>query len=191
MKPAILNPPKLNFAKPHGIRITTDPSTKTNYMKKRQKNLQEKSVINLSNKSLSKTTLTTLSKGLTFSPTPKPTKYQQIYTSFLKYRKNMYNRYHFRHTQPKEKHPFKLPTKFTASFSDNSNLQEYISNVLHDLKTVYTDSRQSTSKNLTTEELHSIQTLKIDTELIVKPADKGGAIVIWPKALILLKHIDN
>ena len=114
--------------------------------KKIQKNLQEKSIINLSNKSLSKTTLTTLAKGLTFSPTPKPTKYQQIYTSLLKYRKSMCNRYHFRHTQPRRKHPFKLPTKFTAPPPDNSNLQEYISNILYDLKTGYTDSRQSNPK---------------------------------------------
>ena len=97
----------------------------------------------------------------------------------------MYNRYHFRHTQPRQKHPFKLPTKFTAPPPDNSNLQEYISNILYDLKTGYTDSTQSTSKNLTQEELHSIQTLKNDTELIVKPADKGGAIVIWPRSSYL------
>ena len=94
----------------------------------------------------------------------------------------MYNRYHFRHTQPRRKHPFKLPTKFTAPPPDKSNLQEYISDILYDLKTGYTDSTKSTSKNLTQEELHSIQTLKNDTELIVKPADKGGAIVIWPRS---------
>ena len=47
----------------------------------------------------------------------------------------MYNRYHFRYTQPRQKHSFKLPTKFTAPLPDNSNLQEYMSNILYDLKT--------------------------------------------------------
>jgi hypothetical protein len=46
----------------------------------------------------------------------------------------MYNRYFCRHTKNTTKHPFKLPTNFTAPLPDNSNLQEYISNVYHDLK---------------------------------------------------------
>ena len=31
------------------------------------------------------------------------------------------------------------------------------------------------------DELQAIHNLKTDNDLIVKPADKGGAIVIWPK----------
>ncbi len=93
----------------------------------------------------------------------------------------MYNRYYFRHTGNTTKHPFKLPTKFTAPLPDNSNLQEYISNVYHDLKTEYNANIQPATPNISKQELHSIHKLKTDNDLIVKPADKGGAIVIWPK----------
>ena len=48
---------------------------------KLHKKIKKKTVINLSNKPLTNTTLRTLSKGLTFSPKPKPTTYNHIYSS--------------------------------------------------------------------------------------------------------------
>ena len=93
----------------------------------------------------------------------------------------MYNRYFLRHTKSTFKHPFKIPTNFTAPIPDNSNLQEYISQVYHDLKTEYNKTTQPPVPNISKHELQSINTLKNDNDLIVKPADKGGAIVIWPK----------
>ena len=156
-------------------------NNKNKLHKKIHKKIQEKTVINLSNKPLTNTTLRTLSKGLTFSPTPRPTTYNHIHSSFVKFRKNLYNRYHFRNKTSHIKHPFKLPTRFTHSLPDDSNLQEYISNVLSDLKDGYTKHVQSTRKNLSKHELQSINELKTDSDLIVKPADKGGAIVIWSK----------
>ena len=149
--------------------------------KKIHKKIQEQTVINLSNKPLTNTTLRTLSEGLTFSPTPRPTTYNHIHSAFVKFRKNLYDRYHFRNNTSHIKHPFKLQTRFTYSLPDNSNLQEYISNVLSDLKDGYTKHVQPTTKNLSKHELQSINELKTDSNLIVKPADKGGAIVIWPK----------
>ena len=35
--------------------------------------------------------------------------------------------------------------------------------------------------NITKHEIQSLYQLKTDNDLIIKPADKGGAIVIWPK----------
>ena len=72
----------------------------------------------------------------------------------------MYNRYYFRHTGNTTKHPFKLPTKFTAPLPDNSNLQEYISNVYHDLKTEYNANIQPATPNISKQEVHSIHKLK-------------------------------
>jgi hypothetical protein len=152
--------------------------SKNKLHKKMHNNLQYKAVINLSDKNISNSTLTALSKGLSYIPSPKPAPYKQIYNSFLKYRRNMYNRYFFRH---KHKHPFKLPTNFTAPIPDNSNLQEYISNIYHDLKTEYEKHNEPAKPNISKNELQTIHNLKIDNDLIVKPADKGGAIVIWPK----------
>ena len=123
--------------------------------------MQNKTVINLSNKRLSATTITTLSKGLTYIPSPTPTPYNRIYNFFLTYRRNMYNRYFFRNKRNTTKHPFKLPTKFTEPLPDNNNLLEYISNVYHDLKTEYNMHQQSSKPNITKNELHSICKLKL------------------------------
>ena len=93
----------------------------------------------------------------------------------------MYNRYFFRHNTNNNRHPFKLPTNFTAPIPDNSNLQEYISNIHQDLKTEYEEHKEHAKPNISKDELQAIHNLKTDNDLIVKPADKGGAIVIWPK----------
>ena len=94
----------------------------------------------------------------------------------------MYNRYLFGNTVRNTKHPFKLPTNFTAPIPDNSNLQEYISNVYYDIKTAdYHMTMKRPPTNITKHEIQSLHLLKTDNDLIVKPADKGGAIVIWPK----------
>ena len=151
--------------------------------KKMHNNLQYKAVTNLSDKTISNSTLIALSKGLSHIPSPKPAPYKQIYNSFLKYRKNMYNRYFFRHNTNTNtnRHPFKLPTNFTAPIPDNSNLQEYISNIYHDLKTEYEKDKEHAKPNISKDELQAVHNLKTDNDLIVKPADKGGAIVIWPR----------
>ena len=93
----------------------------------------------------------------------------------------MYNKYLFGHTTRNTKHPFKLPSNFTAPIPDNNNLQEYISNVYHDIKTNYQITTNPPSSNITKQEIQSLHQLKTDNDLLVKPADKGGAIVIWPK----------
>ena len=155
--------------------------SKNKLHKKIHRNMQNSTIINLSNKNIPPHTVTTLSKGLNYIPTPKPTPYSSIYTSFQKYRRNMYNRYLFGNTVRNTKHPFKPPTNFTTPIPDNSNLQEYISNVYYDIKTDYHMTMKRPPTNITKHEIQSLHQLKTDNDLIVKPADKGGAIVIWPK----------
>jgi hypothetical protein len=148
-------------------------TTKTKYTKKPKNNILSNTVINLSNKNLPTSTISTLTKGLNYIPSPKPTPYEQVYTSFLTYRKNMYNKYYFRHSEKTTKHPFQLPTIFTSTPTpDNSNLQEYISNVYHDIKTSHNIQHKSQPPNLSKQELDSMYKLRKDNDLVVKPADK-------------------
>ena len=72
-----------------------------------------------------------------------------------------------------------MPTNFTAPIPDNRNPKEYISQVYHDLKTEYNKTTPTPVPNISKHELQSINTLKNDNDFIVKPADKGGAIIIW------------
>ena len=91
----------------------------------------------------------------------------------------MYNKYFFRDNHSII-HPFRTRSKFTPPPPDNSNLTEYISQIYHDLKTQHTQQKQH-KPNITSTDLHSINQLKNNNDIIIKPADKGGAIVIWPK----------
>jgi hypothetical protein len=50
-----------------------------------------------------------------------------------------------------------------------------------DLKTEYEEHKERAKPNISKDKLQAIHNLKTDNDLIVKPADKGGAIVIWPK----------
>ena len=142
-------------------------------------NITNNAVVNLSDTQIPQPTINLLYKGLKFIPSPKPTNYNTIYKSFLKYRRNMYIKHYFRN-YTNNKHPFKLPSNFDPPPPDNSSLMEYISHVYHDLKTQHTTNINA-KHNLSSNEFRSIQQLKQTNELIIKPADKAGALVIWPK----------
>ena len=152
--------------------------TKNQLHRNVNKHITTNSVVNLSNQQLTESSISALSKGLRFIPTPKPTPYVTVYNSFLSYRRQMYLKHHFRQ-KPHTKHPFKLASQFSPPQPDNSNLTEYISRVLYDIKTKHTNTK--TIPNLSHAEIESINRLKDDDDIIIKQADKGGAIVIWPR----------
>ena len=69
----------LTFTKSQVTTITTDiPQQKQTAQKKIHRNMQNNTIINLSNKNISPHTVSTLSKGLNYIPTPKPTPYSSI-----------------------------------------------------------------------------------------------------------------
>ena len=39
--------------------------------------------------------------------------------------------------------------------------------------------------NLSREELNALVALKQRTDIVIKPADKGGAVVVWDRALYI------
>lgn len=93
----------------------------------------------------------------------------------------MYLRYFFKDsTTNAPNHPFKGKSQFTPPLPDNTNLLEYVSRVYLEL-TSHNNNHTFTHNNYSSEEIASLKSLQNNEELIVKPADKGGAIVIWPK----------
>jgi hypothetical protein len=77
-------------------------------------------------------------------------------------------------------HPFKLKSDFTHPLPDNENLLEFISIVYQE---IHSHSKTPTNihKNYSREQISALNDLQKNDNLIVKPADKGGAIVIWPR----------
>ena len=98
----------------------------------------------------------------------------------------MYLQYHYRHqTDNHTIHPFKTKSTFTPPLPDNTNLLEYMSRILYELRTSHELNNHNKAfrhtKNISNTEEQTIKALRNNEQLIVKPADKGGAIVIWPR----------
>ncbi len=56
--------------------------------------------------------------------------------------------------------------------------------VLHELKTPHQPNNSKHTKlynNISVAEKHAINNLRKNDQIIVKPADKGGVLVIWPR----------
>ena len=77
-------------------------------------------------------------------------------------------------------HPFKLKSDFTPPLPDNENLLEFISLVYKEIHS-HSNTPTNIHKNYSREQISALNNLQKNDNLIVKPADKGGAIVIWPR----------
>ena len=151
-------------------------------------------MVNLSTTPLTKPQTKLLSKGLKFVPTPPPTKYTTLYNSYQNFKRRLYTQYRFRDSTS-QPHPFKTKSKWIPPTPPNNNLLNYTAHILQDLKSHFDSSnKHALHKNLNTNEQKALTELEHLTDSIIKPADKGGAIVIWPKKDYLLeahRQLDN
>jgi hypothetical protein len=123
--------------------------------------------VNLSNTPLDQPTIQILSKGLKFIHTPQPTHREIVYKSYQDFRRKKHLRYFFKESTNNDtpSHPFKLKSDFTPPLPDNENLLEFISLVYQEILSHPNTGPTDKHKNYSRE----------------KSADKGGAIVIWPR----------
>ena len=121
-----------------------------------------------------------LSKGLKFVPTPDKTCLKTIVNSFKQFRRSMYIHYHFRNSSNDHPNPFKPPAR-------GHHLYQIIPIYFHTfapLQNPFTkhsvNSHDQLTSNLNEEETNFLATYNIQNKkYVIKPADKGGAIVIW------------
>ena len=90
----------------------------------------------------------------------------------------MYLKYHYRFNQ-QPRHPFKQPSQWQPPLPTNHHLLKYMSHVWHSIKSNFSPSTHITH-NLTKPLKSAILTLQQLPDTVIKPADKGGAIVLWP-----------
>lgn len=96
--------------------------------------------------------------------------------------------YFYNPEEPEEEQPESAPTNqlihpstgWTPPSGQERFLEGYRSQTLHDLEDELTKSRP-VKYNTTFEERKSLQTLRRNEDIIIKPADKGGSIVIMNK----------
>ena len=153
---------------------------KTRRFKKPPEAIQQSNTVNLSNKHLNPNHISALSKGLSFCPTPRPTHPCHILRDTFLFNRRVRLKHHFFEnntpsgpTDPYKK--FKPSSGWTPPPGKDLYLDCFLGNIVnkvHSLKDI------KAPLNLTPEEYNALIDLKTDPNIIIKPADKGGATVV-------------
>ena len=103
--------------------------------------------------------------------------------------------YHFfQHPIQKNKEPFYVESSWVPPGDTPSQLQEYFDAITEDVYSLTNHDREAESPNLSPMEIKAIDTLAQQQNIMIRKADKGGAIVIWPRESYLaeaLRQLDN
>ena len=146
----------------------------------------DNSTVNLSTKTLTVDHLSLLDKGLTYCPTPLPNHPCHSLQDTLLFNRRLRLTHHFLPTDqrpspvnPTTQDPYQLSkpsSGWTPPPGKNLYIDSFIGNFTNHV--LHLDHSDQPISNLTQGELLALKDLSQDTSIIIKPADKGGAIVI-------------
>ena len=135
-------------------------------------------VINLSKRHLSKDEISLLPKGLKFIPTPKHINKALIKEELETYGRKLRLMWHYRNEEQEITiNPFKKKSKFNPKRKDTA-IEIYLSRLEEE---IFSLDKKLSYSNLTKEERQAIYSLRDDTSIIIKEADKGSGIVVWDR----------
>lgn len=150
-------------------------------------------VFNLSSKTLNASHLSVLNKGLSFVPTTQPNDFD-IKVDLFKFFRSIRLREFFATTQsspsqlnwvtpePSNSHTqtlFRPKSDFTPPVNRNASIETFCRLVDQDAtELLKTKHKFNIHSNLSSEEKKALKDLQTDKSIIIKPADKGGAIVV-------------
>ena len=151
------------------------------------KHTKTSTVFNLSNTKLSVTQSSLLEKCISFCPTHKLDLVELCndineYTSLLRNKEFFSENYSSRSNR--SMNPFKTASNSTAPLGRNNNLDSYIHKIEKELDFLVHDLNSSKVKlhdNLSSNQRRALHDLKRNNDIVIKPSDKGGSIVIMNK----------
>ena len=152
-------------------------------------------VINISKYKLTDDEISILSKGLNFCPTPGAPNPGDLRTDLDSLHRRLRLRYHFRDddgsqwdTLPDyanthshnafEHNKFKLPSKFNPPGSVALEAMILTNEVEFNKRPFFAKQRE----NITPGEKRAIESLKSNSEIIIMPCDKGGAVLVQDRS---------
>ena len=127
-----------------------------------------------------------LNKGLSFVCAPEMVCKDDVAKSFFKFKRRMLLHYHF-HSRPNKNKKikiFKLSSNWQPPNYKQKALQTFFKNVAKDLQKLYEKPIDNDS-NLSQGEITALKKLETRQEMVIKPADKGGKIVLWPTTMYM------
>ena len=158
--------------------------------------ITENPIVNLSSVELSHSDLCLLRKGLSFCPDTNHINEYQLHLDLHNFARNLRLREHFHESVSSHPtHPFRQSSSFTPFASKDVNLDVYVRAVQKDVL-VQCKRKNSNAKasNLQPDEKKSLEDLQQRDDIVIKPADKGGAIVIMDTTMykvVLLRMLSK
>ncbi len=147
--------------------------------KRRNNNIEktERLIVNLSDEELDAPTLTLLSKGLSFCPTPLPDHESKVLTDLLVFERRCRLRLHFLYNLDPyhDENKYRAPSAWTPISGRSTGLDGYLKNIIEG---ILHSPNYKCKNNLNMEEKAAMKKLCQNDKLEIKPADKGGCIVI-------------
>ena len=135
-------------------------------------------VINLSTRILSKAEISLLFKGLKFIPTLTSVNKTLIKEKLECFGRKLRLLWHFRNEESITiSNPFKEKSTFNPKGRDAAT-ELYLSRLEEEIMAI--DTRLSCS-NLTKEERLALNSLRDDTSIVIKEADKGSGVAVWDR----------
>ena len=121
-----------------------------------------------------------MSKGLTFIPTPEKFDKHQLKLDVEEFGRQVKLKLFFKDDENdfSETPAFRAPSTWTPDINE-LELEIYLS-ILED-ELLQIEERGKNFSNLTSEEREALKALVNDDQIVIKPADKGSAIVIWDR----------
>ena len=136
-------------------------------------------MINLSNKALSDSEISVLSKGLKFVATPKELDYLQIKMDLENFGRRLRLKWHFRESEEFSEYPvFRPKSKFNPRNKDIA-IEVYLSKLEEEIMKVTANGNNFS--NISREERAALNDLKSDRSIVIKEADKGSGVVVWDR----------
>ena len=136
-------------------------------------------IINLSDYTLSTPEKTLLSRGLSFCPQPTQVDTLDIQRDTLLFNRQLRLKHLFKDQNNTNRDIFTSPTGWTPPVGKSPTLDTYINVTTTEILEHHPAPRKC--MNLSNMELTALKTLPSNSNLVIKPADKGGAIVLMNK----------
>ena len=167
---------------------TTHPPPPLTHSPQHQAKCIPKYVVNLSSKTLSHATLSALSKGLGFVPTPPTPNLSKLSEDIAAFARTLRIKYHFRNSQhPHTRHPFKPKSSWNPPRARNKHLEDYIEALSTDTPRLCTHA----TNNLSQPERIALGKISKRKDLVIKPADKGSCIVVQDTATYVREGLEH
>ncbi|CAN7939219.1 unnamed protein product [Ixodes hexagonus] len=137
-------------------------------------------VMNLSNFTLSASEQKVLQKGLNFCPATGHHNEFQLFWDLENFARTLRLQEFFHGKETEERHPLSNPRQWAPNSQRDKYLDLYIESVQRDILKSFKDPKKF-RQNISKDERAAMKALSERTDIIIKPADKGGAVVVLNK----------